>query len=50
MTASVCEGRLGVSELLGIDSGLAVNVWNDAWISMEVDLQVLLPFVKDNKD
>ena len=24
--ASVYEGRLGVSELLGVDSGLAVNV------------------------
>ena len=27
MTASVCEVRLGVSELLGVDSGLAINVW-----------------------
>ena len=27
MTASVCEVRLGGSELLGVGSGLAINSW-----------------------
>ena len=27
MTASVCEVRLGGSELLGVGSGLAINIW-----------------------
>ena len=50
MTASVYKGRLEMSELLDINLGLTVNVWNDAWISMKVDLQMLLPIVKDNKN
>ena len=51
MTASVWEVRLGVSKLLGVNLGLAINVWYDAWILyLTIGTQMLLPFVKEQYD
>ena len=42
MTASVWKIRLEMSELLDVDSGLAVNVWYDAWIFYNVESNVII--------